>query len=636
MLQRLSRTSAVAGLALSCALLASAWARVPKPKPIPVDEPPLDRLVGSVIPNFTLDDAASGERVSLYGFAGKKAVVIVFTGIDCPIGNSYMPRLAELSKQYAPRGVAFLAINTNDADKPEKVAAHAREFALDFPVLLDAAGRATRLLEGQSTCETLVIDAKARLRYRGAIDDQYGYGVRRERAVRNHLVDALEALLAGEPIETSATSVVGCPIEAAAARRPTPRVRPLSDEVIAAALALDPEVDPDSLGEVTYAEHVAPILQNKCQSCHRPDQVGPFPLLTFDDAERRAEAIHQALSTHRMPPWQADPRHGRFVNDRRLTSRERAMLLAWVEQRTPRGDAALEPPPRSFPEGWTIGTPDAVFQIPAPYTVKPDGTLPYQRFRVKSGFSEDRWLQAIEPQPTERAVVHHIVIYLIPPGVKARDLGELEHLAAYAPGDLPSVFPPGAAKRIPAGSEFLFEIHYTPNGKTRFDQSRLGLIFAKEPPKYRVRTIGIPNMKFELKPESSDTQVVSNFTFPEDSQIIGYLPHMHLRGKSFKYTAHFPDGREETLLSVPRYDFAWQTYYWLDTPAHMPKGTRLHCEAHFDNSASNPFLTPDDTRQTVTWGDQTDEEMMIGYIDALTPIEAPPPAEPRESDSDGS
>lgn len=613
-------------LACLANLTALAAGLVPIESAFAKEAPAIDRLVGARVADFQLTDAVSGREVTLPG-TGNAATVVVFTSVDCPIGNSYMPRLVELRQAYAGRGVAMYAINTNNSRPRDEVARHASEFHLNFPVLLDTEGAVTRQLQGETICETLVIDGAHTLRYRGAIDDQYGYGTRREQPVHNHLVDALEAILANKPVETSATSVVGCPIEALPQVRPTARIQPVSAEAIAATNALDPEVDPDSLGPLSFADNAASILQNKCQGCHRPGQVGPFSLVTYDDARRHADGIHQALSSHRMPPWQADPRHGKFANDRRLSSRERATLLAWIEQGTPRGNPADDPAPRAWPDGWTIGTPDVVFEIPKPYTVKPDGVLPYQRFRVKTGFTEDRWVQAIEPQPTDRAAVHHIVIYLVDPSKRTRRFDDLEHIAAYAPGDLPSVFPPGAAKLIPANAELIFEIHYTPDGRAHIDQSRLGMIFAKEPPRARVRTIAVANGGFKLAPNSADTKVESEFTFPKDAELVGLLPHMHLRGKSFTYTAKFPDGREEVLLSVPKYDFAWQTYYWLDTPMAMPKGTRIHCEAHFDNSSGNPLLTPADVNQAVTWGEQTFEEMMIGYIDVLTPIEKSESAE---------
>jgi hypothetical protein len=342
--------------------------------------------------------------------------------------------------------------------------------------------------------------------------------------------------------------------------------------------------------------------------------------MSYEDARRRADGIAEVVAERRMPPWHADPRHGEFANDRRLTSRERATLLAWVDQGTPRGDAAKEPAAKAWPEGWSIGTPDAVIEMPEEYVVQPEGDVAYQRFVVKTGFEEDVWVRAIEPQPGNRAVVHHIIVYMKTPGRRSSGPNGMEHLAAYAPGDLPTVLPEGVAKRIPKGADLVFEMHYTPNGKVAIDRSRVGFVFAKERPRFRALTMPIVNDDFRIPPGAPAHEVERTIPLPRETTIMGFLPHMHLRGKDFTYTAIYPDGREEVLLAVPRYDFAWQSYYWLKEPKVLPAGTKVRCVAHFDNSASNPALTPEDVATEVTWGDQTYEEMMIGYVDVLLPV----------------
>jgi peroxiredoxin len=579
------------------------------------DTPALDRLVGTTVADFTLKNALDSRPFRLYDLEGHRAAVLVFTGVECPIGDLYLPRLAELQRSYAGRGVAFIAINSNAAEDDAAVADHARRFGLTFPVLQDKNANVASLLQVQRTCEVILLDGEARIRYRGAIDDQYGYGTRRGRPVRAYLRDALDAVLDGRDPETTATSVAGCPIDRSGGpARPAPRIRPAADSVVEALRELDPEIDPGSLGTVTYAEHVAPILQQRCESCHRPGQVAPFSLRTYDDARRHADGIHEVVDARRMPPWHADPRHGRFANDRRLSARERATLLAWVEQGTPRGDATREPAPPEWPEGWSIGTPDVVFEMPETFTVPPDGTVDYQHFEVPTGFTEDRWVQAIEPRPGDRSVVHHIIIYLKPKGVRVRDADDLEHLAAYAPGDLPTVLPDGVAKRIPAGSSLVFQMHYTPIGKVRMDRSSVGLRFAQNPPQFRAKTVPVMNGQFEIPAGASNHEVLATSPPVErDTPLLGYLPHMHLRGKDFTYTAIYPDETREILLSVPRYDFAWQSYYWLAEPKVLPKGTRLECVAHFDNSPGNP--NNPDPWKFVTWGPQTSDEMMIGFVD---------------------
>ncbi|HEX8204008.1 MAG TPA: peroxiredoxin, partial [Isosphaeraceae bacterium] len=335
--------------------------------------------------------------------------------------------------------------------------------------------------------------------------------------------------------------------------------------------------------------------------------------LSYDDARRHAAMIGEVVEDRRMPPWHADPRHGHFENDRSLSPQERATLLAWVEQGTPLGDPAELPAPRHFPEGWSIGQPDVVFEIPEPYTVAAQGTLPYQRFRVSTGFTQDQWIQAAEARPGDRSVVHHIIVYVVDPKGNVRNLGQ-SHLCGYAPGDMPSIYPVGTAKKIPAGSDLLFEVHYTPIGKIKTDRSAVGLIFAREPVTRQALTIGIAQPKFAIPPGDDNYRVESSYTVRGDARLLSFMPHMHLRGKDFRYTATYPDGTSEVLLSVPAYDFGWQSTYRLAELKAMPRGTRIDCVAHYDNSANNP-ANPDPAK-TVRWGEQTWQEMMIGYIDA--------------------
>jgi peroxiredoxin len=587
------------------------------------DESPIGRGVGRPLADFTLKDT-TGSAVRLYGFAGKKAAVLVFLGNDCPVGNLYLPRLVELNHAYKDRGVVFLGINANAHESAEDVAAHAKANGIDFPVLKDPENKVADLLLAERTCEVLVLDGRAVLKYRGAIDDQYGLGTRKDRPATSYLVKALDAVLEGREVETTATSVVGCPIdrvEPRDAKRELPRIRPAAAEIVEAIKERDGDKTVD-VGQVSYAGQVAAVLQAKCQACHRPGQAAPFSLLTYDQARRWAASIREVVDDRRMPPWHADPRYGHFENDRSLSARERATLLAWVDQGSPLGDLKAVPAPYAWPEGWSAGTPDLVFTMPEPYTVAAQGTLPYQYFRVPTGFTEDKWVRSIEPRPGDRTVVHHIIVYL-----DDKKGGRPEHLGGYAPGDMPSVYPEGTAKRIRAGSDLVFQVHYTPMGKIRTDRSSVGFILAKEPVTRRAITRGIAQQRFRIPPGAEDHEVRSSFKFGEDAHLLSFLPHMHLRGKDFQYKVTFPDGRSEILLSVPAYDFAWQTYYRLSEPMAMPKGTRIDCLAHFDNSANNP-ANPDPAKE-VRWGEQTWEEMMIGYIDYVpdAPVNDQPAAE---------
>jgi peroxiredoxin len=575
---------------------------------------PTARNVGQRMPDFTLKTLA-GDPVHLYGYARekKKAVVLVFTGTACPVGDLYMPRLAELAKVYEPKGVAFVAINANAHESADDVARHAKEHGITFPVLKDPKNLVADMALVERTPEVVLLDGRATIRYRGAIDDQYAVGSRKANPTKHFLTDALDAVLDGKKVEVASTEVLGCPIDRVEPQIQAPkgqRVRGPKGEVAEAWETIEKKAGPVEVGKVTYAADVASILQAKCQSCHRPGQSAPFNLLSYDDARRWSGAIAEVIDDRRMPPWHADPRHGTFANDRSLTPKQRALMTAWVDQGTPLGDPAKVPAPIKFPEGWTAGAPDLVIEMPEPYTVPAQGVIDYVFVRVPTNFKEDRWVSVAQALPGDRSVVHHIVVYLDAKNGQRR--GE-NHLCGYAPGDMPSIYPAGTAKKIPAGSDLIFQLHYTPNGKVHTDRSKLGLTFAKAPVQHEAHTRGIANNKFTIDPGDSNSQVKSSLTIQKDIHLLAFMPHMHLRGKDFKYTLVPKDGPPEVLLSVPAYDFGWQSYYTLAAPRLLKAGDRIDCVAHFDNSKENP-ANPDPTK-SVSWGDQTFQEMMIGYID---------------------
>lgn len=584
---------------------------------------PVDRRVNQRFRNFSAKDVVSGRTISLYNHRGKKAVVLVFLGTDCPIANLYVPRLIELNKTYKDRGVLFIGINSNAHDTAEQIAAHAKENKINFPVVKDDANVVADEALVERTPEAIVLDGMAYMRYRGAIDDQYGAGTRKPEATRHYLKDALDEVISSGRVEVKATPVAGCLIDRADVKTIKANAGNVSRVRPAAAPIVEARKDEDAgelkkVAQVTYAGEIARIVQNKCQSCHRPGEVAPFSLLTYDDARKHAAMIREVVDDRRMPPWHADPRYGHFKNDRSLAAADRAAMLAWIDQGTPLGDPAKLPPPRQFPEGWTIGTPDAVFELPEPQIVPAQGAVEYVHVRVPTKFKEDVWIQAAEARPGDRSVVHHIIIYQVPPGGMLRpglDPNSDAHLCGYAPGDMPSIYPEGTGKKIAAGSSLIFEIHYTPVGKVKSDRSKVGLVFAKVPVKHKAYTMPIPQGRFEIPPGDDNYAVASKYRFDKDVHLISFMPHMHLRGKDFKYDVEFPDGRKETLLSVPAYDFGWQSYYTLKEPLAIPKGAVIRCLAHFDNSKKNPY-NPDPTKP-VRWGEQTWEEMMIGYVDYI-------------------
>ncbi|MHB1558723.1 MAG: redoxin domain-containing protein [Isosphaeraceae bacterium] len=482
----------------------------------------------------------------------------------------------------------------------------------------------------ERTSETLVLDGFARIRYRGAIDDQYAQGKSKDKPNHNYVKDAIDSLLANQDVKVPATLVAGCLIDRVdpppTASTKSPRIRAPSAATVAEYESRRHDASV-KVGAVTYASDVARIVQDRCQSCHRPGQVGPFSLLSYDDARKHAAMIREVVEERRMPPWHADPRFGHFRNDRSLSAQERATLLAWVDQGSPLGDPKQIPAGRRFPEGWTIGKPDVVFEIPETYYVPAQGVVPYVHFVVPTNFKEDMWIQAAEAVPGDPSVVHHIVVYLMDrPGGPRRGPGE--HFCGYAPGDLPTILPEGTAKRIPAGANLLFQMHYTPNGRVRPDRSRVGFIFSKTKPTRQAYTIGIANPDLLIPPERDNVAVAASAELTADARLVSFMPHMHLRGKDFKYTVTRPGESPRVILSVPAYDFGWQTYYVLAAPLTLPKGTRIDCEAHFDNSSNNPY-NPDPSKM-VRWGEQTFEEMMIGYVDVDVPAGSPPPIQKTE------
>jgi hypothetical protein len=568
------------------------------------------------VDDFELVDVRTGQPNRLSEHTGE-LVVIVFTGTSCPVGELYLPRLNALANDYDRRGVNFVAVNSNDSESAADVADHAWRSRIGFPVLKDIDNRVADQLLAERTCEALVIDRRRRLRYRGAIDDQYGLGSRRDAPVHHYLADAIDAVLAGKTVSPALTQVVGCPIERKAAPR---AARPLSrrdslDKSVRPPPIESPAWQPLAAGSpVTYAEHIAPILHARCAACHRQGEVAPFPLLTYEHARRWATSIAEVIADGRMPPWHADPRYGHFANDRSLSDRERYLLDQWIEQGTPAGELAKAPKPPSFPHGWSIGTPDLIYEMPEAFPVPAEGTVPIQHFRVPTMHTGDLYIQAAEVRPGDRSVIHHICIYIDSEKKKSHArVKDKNLLVAYGPGDIPSVFPAGIARKIPRGCELEFEVHYTPIGQVRFDRSSVGVIFAKERPGHVAVTRGISAPGLKIPPGAIDHVERSFWLVSRDSHLLSLTPHMHLRGQSFVYTAHYPGGRAEILLSVPHYDFNWQSVYRLAEPKRLPAGTTLACEAHFDNSPSNP-ANPDPSK-TVIWGDQTWDEMMIGFVD---------------------
>jgi hypothetical protein len=374
----------------------------------------------------------------------------------------------------------------------------------------------------------------------------------------------------------------------------------------------------------TFYRDVLPILQNRCQECHRAGEIAPMPLVTYRETRPWAKAIREATRTRKMPPWFADPCCGKFANDRSLTAAEIDTLDAWASTGAAEGDAKDAPKARGWPREWNLrlngGMPDQVVEMPRAFEVPAKGAVEYQYFAAPTGFTEDRWVQGVEVRPGNRAVVHHVVVYIREPGSTwTGGPTKSDILTVYAPGSSPDVWPEGMAKRVKAGSDLVFEIHYTPNGKPATDRERVGLVFAKSRPEKAVLTLQMGNDTFTIPPGERDYRVRVGGTLPNDALLLGFFPHTHLRGKAFEYTRIGDNGLPETLLKVSHYDFYWQMTYRLASPLALKKGTRLEWTAWFDNSANNP-RNPDPSAE-VRYGQQSWDEMMIGFFDVAVPVE---------------
>jgi Copper type II ascorbate-dependent monooxygenase, C-terminal domain len=389
----------------------------------------------------------------------------------------------------------------------------------------------------------------------------------------------------------------------------------------------------------TFYKNVLPILQDHCQSCHRPHEVAPMPLETYEQTRPWANAIVHAVEMKMMPPWFADPRYGHFANDSSLTDQQIATIVTWARAGAPAGDIHDAPVPKKWAEGWNIPQPDFVLKMPKPVRIPASGEVEYTYEIVPTHFVEDRWVQMSEFRPGSPAHVHHAVVYIRPPDsqwLRHAPVGEpftastltdpeerrqahettSDLLLVYAPGSSPDEWPDGMAKFVPAGSDLIFQMHYTTNGTADEDQTGIGLVFAKATPKQRVITLQLNNHALIIPPGADDFRVEVQGTLPNDATLLSLFPHMHLRGKRFEYDIVHDDGSAEVLLRV-NYHFHWQLSYRLAEPRLLKAGAKLRAIAWYDNSRNNPHNP--DPEKTVTWGDQTSDEMMVGFFDVAVP-----------------
>jgi mono/diheme cytochrome c family protein len=381
---------------------------------------------------------------------------------------------------------------------------------------------------------------------------------------------------------------------------------------------------------VTFTKDVAPILYKSCVECHRPTMFAPMSLLTYDDARPYARSIKQRVVSRIMPPWGADPAHGEFKNDPRLSQAEIDTIAAWVDGGAVKGNDADLPKAPQFADGWTIGKPDAVFTMEEEFDIPATGVIPYQYLRVPTHLTEDKWIQAIEIRPSANAQVHHVLAYTQPAGQPINQGGALgpTNIGGVTPNKPGITFEPGVARLLRGNSDLIMQMHYTTNGKPSKDRTRIGVIYAKQPPTKLQAGGMVLQPRFVIPAYDGNAEVKGTTTLQRDTVMTSLTPHMHVRGKDMTYIAHYPDGTDEILLSVPKYDFNWQISYELKTPKVLPKGTIVEVIAHYDNSAANKF-NPDPSKD-VKWGDQTFEEMMIGFWSTVVPVPVATSSQPQK------
>jgi Ca2+-binding EF-hand superfamily protein len=564
----------------------------------PLKEEPLplkagDHEVGRRIDALTLQNL-DGHDIPLACAPGDQALVVALFSATCPISNKVGPELARIEKDYIGRKVAFYFVNIAPETKPEEVRKFVTSFGFKSPVLNDPAQALQRALAATTSTEVFILDAARTLVYRGAINDQYGLGYAKDAPRENYLRTALDAVLGGSTPAVTATTAPGCALDV---HQPTPRTN------------------------LTYTHDISRILQSNCVGCHRQEGIAPFSLETYSDVIEHAGMMRKQVTRGAMPPWFAAPSATQahlWANDRSLSDSDKTDLLAWLNSDRPKGNDADAPLPLHFVDEWMIGKPDAIFQIPQPIPIKAEGTMPYQNVVVETNLPEDRWVRGYEIQPTNRAVVHHVIVSVHPPGEKITGNGaEAGFFAAYVPGNSYHLLPEGFAKLLPAGSRLSFQIHYTPNGHATQEQIKIGLLYAAGPPQYEVHVSSVVQPRLNIPPGDANHVETAETTVPANMMLMSFMPHMHVRGKAFKYELTTPDGKSETLLDIPHYDFNWQLQYDYAQPKFIPAGSKIKITAVFDNSAGNP-ANPDPT-QTVHWGPQTFNEMMIGYVEHFTP-----------------
>lgn len=557
---------------------------------------------------------SEGGQADLAELRGKRATVLVFTSVDCPISRGYTPTLNRLTNEYAEQGVRVVALNPNAGQSLREMETHRREFDFKFPLLKDPGGRIAKRLGVKVCPEVCLFDGEGVLRYQGRIDDRYvRRGASAIEAGRADLERALQEVLGGKPVAVTRTETLGCPVDFPTERR----------------------AETGKTYEVDYSRHIAPLLQKHCQECHREGGIGPFELTEYQHAVTWADDLRTFTADRTMPPWKAAPGFGRFANPRTMPQEDIDLIARWVELGCPEGDPQHLPPPRKFRDGWRLGEPDLVLQPAEEYTVSADGSDEYRCFVIPTDFDRDRFVVAMEVLPGNASVVHHVIVFLDQKGEAAR-LADKDpapgyvtsggfpgfvpdgNLGGWAPGNTADRLPSGMARVLPKGADVVMQVHYHKTGKVEKDRTRIGLHFAREPVNRAVHALAVlppdgPLGGMRIPAGAENHEVQTSLVMPIDMIGLAVIPHMHLLGKDMKVTATLPDGRVQPLVWVRHWDFNWQESYEFAEPIALPRGTRINLAAHFDNSEKNPY-NPHRPPQEVRWGEETTDEMCIAFL----------------------
>ena len=547
-----------------------------------------------------------GNAYSSQAVTSHKASVFLFLSSQCPVSNVYAPRLVSLAADYAKKDVPFYAVYPDWQESLADVTAHAKQHGITFPVVRDTRAALTDKLGATVTPEAVVVDSAGTVRYRGRIDDN----AVATRVTVHDLQEALDAVLQDKPVAHPESAAFGCTI-----RR---NARPV---------AATP-------GVPTYARDIAPILRAKCENCHRPGEVAPFSLQTYQQAGAWAADIKRYTQNRQMPPWKPASGYGVFKDEaaHQLTDQERTTLSRWADSGAPEGDPKQIPPPRKYTPGWQLGDPDLVLTADRDYHLAADGDDVYRNFIIKPNFMTDRYIGAVEVRPGNRAVVHHVIMFI--DGLHAADKLEGKEkdgepgytsfggpgflptgmLGGWAPGNDPHFLPQGIGILVPKGAGLVLQVHYHKDGKPETDRTRVGLHFARGPIDKQLSGTMLLNWWFKIPPGDSHHEIRAEQTIQKNMHILAVTPHMHLLGREVKLWATLPDGSEKPLVWIKDWDFNWQATYFLKEPLAVPAGSKIHLLSYYDNSANNPRNPNKANLKTVTWGEQTTDEMCVAFI----------------------